>query len=252
MRLLCYNIQYTKFQGGYGLKNKFSEKTLKIIKWIAIGIGCAAVTLLSVMMVINSVVILSTQNKIYDTPKDITVNDYDCILVLGAGIRQGRPSDMLADRLNVAIELYKNGVAKKILVSGDHGQVDYDEVNVMKNYCIENGVPSEDVFMDHAGFSTYESIYRAKEIFGVSKMVICTQEYHLYRALYIAEAFDIEAVGVNCTLRNYVNQFMRECREIVARCKDTFTSLFKPQPTYLGDKITLNGSGDVTNDQIAQ
>ena len=203
-------------------------------------------------MLINSTVISTSQDRAFDTSDAVTATDYDCILVLGAGIVRNRPSDMLADRLNVAIMLYKNGVAPKILVSGDHGQADYDEVNVMKNYCIENGVPSEDIFMDHAGFSTYESIYRAKNIFGVNKMVICTQEYHLYRALYISEAFDIEAVGVNCTLRNYRNAFVRESREVAARCKDVFTSLFKPQPTFLGDKISLNGNGDVTNDQIAQ
>ena len=234
------------------MKIQFSEKALKIIKRIAVIIGCAAVALLCVLMLINLIVILSTQNKIYDTPTDVTAKDYDCILVLGAGIRQGRPSDMLADRLDVAIALYKNGVAPKIIVSGDHGKEDYDEVNVMKNYCIENGVPSEDVFMDHAGFSTYESIYRAREIFGVKKMVICTQEYHLFRAIYISEAFDMKVVGVNCTLRGYRNAFWRECRDVVARCKDYFTSIFKPLPTHLGDKISLGGSGDVTNDQIAQ
>ena len=234
------------------MKNPFSQKTLKIINRTLTVTGYIIAAVACIAMLISSIVIISAENKIFATPDEVAPGDYDCILVLGAGIRQGRPSDMLADRLDVAIELYKNGVAKKILVSGDHGQVDYDEVNVMKNYCIENGVPSEDVFMDHAGFSTYESVYRAKEIFGVSKMVICTQEYHLYRALYIAEAFDIEAVGVNCTLRNYVNQFVRESREVAARCKDVFTSLFKPQPTFLGDKISLNGNGDVTNDQIAQ
>ena len=234
------------------MKNPFSPKTLKIIKRIAIGVGCVAIALLCAIMAINAVVLLSVKNKIHSKPSDVTAKDYDCILVLGAGIVRDRPSDMLSDRLDVAIELYKNGAAPKIIVSGDHGQEDYDEVNVMKNYCIENGVPSEDIFMDHAGFSTYESIYRAKEIFGVDKMIICTQEYHLYRALYIAKAFDIDAFGVNSTLRGYRGQFVRECREIVARCKDYTTSLFKPLPTYLGEKISLGGSGDVTNDQIAQ
>ena len=216
-----------------------------IAAYTALALLCAAV-------VINLAVVFSASNRIYEAPSSITEKDYDCILVLGAGIRQGRPSDMLADRLDVAIELYKSGVAPKILVSGDHGKEDYDEVNVMKNYCIEKGVPSEDVFMDHAGFSTYESIYRAKEIFGVEKMVICTQEYHLYRALYISKAFDIDAVGVNCTLRSYHNAFWRECREVVARCKDYVTSIFKPQPKFLGDKVSLKGDGNVTNDKNPQ
>ena len=234
------------------MKNPFSQKTLKIIHKTLPIIGYTITALACIAMLINVIVIISTQNKVLDSADDVTANDYDCILVLGAGIRQNRPSDMLADRLDMAIELYKNGVAPKILVSGDHGNEDYDEVNVMKNYCVENGVPSEDVFMDHAGFSTYESVYRAKEIFGADKMVICTQKYHLYRAIYIAEAFDIEAVGVNSTLRDYRNQFFRDCREIVARCKDYLASFLKPQPKFLGDKISLDGDGNITNDKIAQ
>ncbi len=211
--------------------------------------ACAAFALVLIAIAMNIAIVLSAKDKIRPEPSAITETDYDCILVLGAGVAKNRPSDMLADRLDMAIELYKNGVAPKILVSGDHGNEDYDEVNVMKNYCMENGVPSEDIFMDHAGFSTYDSVYRAKNIFGVEKMVICTQQYHLYRAIYIAEAFDIEALGVNSTLRDYRNQLFRDCREIVARCKDCLASLFKPHSKYLGESISLDGDGNVTNDK---
>lgn len=234
------------------MKKTFSTEDIKMIKRIIIIAACVAFVLICIAIAMNLIIVLSTKNKICESPSSVTDKDYDCILVLGAGIRQNRPSDMLADRLDMAIELYKSGVAPKILVSGDHGNEDYDEVNVMKNYCVENGVPSEDVFMDHAGFSTYESVYRAKEIFDADKMIICTQKYHLYRAIYIAEAFDIEAVGVNSTLRDYRNQFFRDCREIVARCKDYLASFLKPQPKFLGDKISLDGDGNITNDKIAQ
>ena len=78
-------------------------------------------------------------------------------------------------------------------MSGDHGQIEYDEVNTMKQVAIDAGVPSNDIFMDHAGFSTYESIYRAKEIFEADKLIIVSQEYHLYRALYIAKQLGIES-----------------------------------------------------------
>ena len=227
----------------------FTPKVLKILKRIAIVGMCLCLALIALVMTVNSIVLIRTGNRVCRTPADVTDTDYDCILVLGAGIVRGRPSDMLADRLNIAIELYKNGVAPKILVSGDHGQEDYDEVNVMKNYCIENGVKSEDVFMDHAGFSTYESVWRAKEIFGVKKMVIATQEYHLYRALYIADALDIDAIGVDAALRGYRGEFWRISRELMARCKDFGMSMIKPQPTYTGEKISLDQSGDITNDQ---
>lgn len=127
---------------------------------------------------------------------------------------------MLQDRLDEGVKLYKEGIASKIIMSGDHGREEYDEVNIMKEYAIEQGVPSEDIFMDHAGFSTYESIYRAKEIFDADNIVIVTQEYHLYRALYIAEKLDINAYGVNSDPRKYSGQTFRELREILARNKD--------------------------------
>jgi len=176
------------------------------------------------------------------------VEDIDCIIVLGAGIWGDGPSPMLEDRLLEGISLYEDNVASKIIMSGDHGRNDYDEVNVMKKYAIEKGISSNDIFMDHAGFATYDSIYRAKEIFEAKKIVIVTQEYHLYRALYIANSLGIEAYGIPSNPRSYSGQFMREIREILARDKDFVKCLFKPKPTFLGDTIPVSGDGDVTND----
>lgn len=177
------------------------------------------------------------------------LEDVDCILVLGCKVNGETPSDMLNDRLRCGISLYKNGAAPKLLMSGDHGTVGYDEVNAMKQFAIDRDVPSEDVFMDHAGFSTYESVYRAKEIFGAKRIIIVTQEYHLYRALYVAKQLGLEAYGVNSDYNVYTNGTHREVREVLARNKDFFTSLFKVKPTYLGDSIPVSGNGDVTNDK---
>lgn len=174
---------------------------------------------------------------------------YDCILVLGAGVNGDKPSNMLEDRLLVASELYFRGMAPKLIMSGDHGSESYDEVNVMKAYAVSLDIPSEDIFMDHAGFSTYESIYRAKIIFGVERLIVVTQEYHLYRALYIAEELGLDAVGVSADIREYRGEPYRETRELLARTKDAFMCSFKPRPTYLGDKISLSGNGNVTNDK---
>ena len=102
--------------------------------------------------------------------------------------------------------------------------------------------------MDHAGFSTYESMYRAKEIFGVKKVIIVTQGYHLYRAVYIAESMGLEAYGVASDYRSYAGQMSRDIREILARVKDFGTSILKPYPTYLGETIPISGDGDLTND----
>lgn len=177
------------------------------------------------------------------------LEDVDCIIVLGCKVNGDTPSDMLEDRLLCGINLYNNGTAPKLLVSGDHGRDSYDEVNTMKRYAVDKGVPSEDVFMDHAGFSTYESIYRAKEVFGAEKIVIVTQSYHLYRAVYVARELGLEAYGVSSDYDVYVAKVQRNLREILARNKDFFAVKLDVQPTYLGDAISLSGSGDQTNDK---
>ena len=197
---------------------------------------------------INLYIILSTKRQIIKEEDYKKLSDIDCIIILGAGIVEDKPSHMLEDRLSEGIKLYQNNISDKIIMSGDHGREEYDEVNVMKNYAIQKGIPSENIFMDHAGFSTYESIYRARDIFKAKKVVIVTQKYHLYRALYIANQLGIEAYGVGADPRQYVGKIYREIREILARNKDFIKCIFKPEPTYLGETIPVNGNGDITND----
>ena len=173
----------------------------------------------------------------------------DCILVLGAGLKpDGTPNNMLRDRLDKGIEMYREGAAPKILLSGDNGQVEYDEVNAMKDYVLKAGIPSEDIFMDHAGFSTYESMYRARDIFLVKKAIIVTQKYHQYRALYTARGLGIEGWGVTPEPRTYSGQSYRDAREILARDKDFLKMIVKPEPTYLGNTIPISGSGLASHD----
>lgn len=173
---------------------------------------------------------------------------YDCVLVLGCGVWGDTPSHMLEDRLLEGISLCQSGASKKLLMSGDHGRKGYDEVNVMKKFAVDRGIPSEDVFMDHAGFSTYESMYRAKEIFKAEKILIVTQDYHLYRAIYDARVLGLEAYGVASNPRSYGGQLYRDIREILARNKDFIYSIIKPEPTYLGEAIPVQGNGNLTND----
>ena len=206
------------------------------------------ILLIILILVINLYVILTTKSKIKDI-NDIEDNDIDCIIVLGAGIRGENPSPMLEDRLLTGATLYKKNITNKFIVSGDHSEKYYDEVNVMKKYLIEQNIESKDIFMDHAGFSTYDSIYRAKEIFKTKKVIIVTQKYHLYRALYIAKELDLEAYGVVANRRTYSNQLKRDIREIAARVKDLIKCIFKPTSTYLGEIIPVDGNGDITNDK---
>lgn len=201
------------------------------------------------VLAINSYVIGSTKDRMLKEGNSTSLDDVDCIVILGAGIWGDKPSPMLQDRLEEGIHLYKEGVAPKIIMSGDHSREEYDEVNIMKQYAVDRGVLSEDIFMDHAGFSTYESMYRAKEIFDAKNIVIVTQEYHLYRALYIANQFDINAYGVNADPRKYAGQLYREFREILARNKDVLNCIIKPEPTFLGESIPVSGNGDITNDK---
>ncbi len=222
-------------------------KILLIILACALALGALGA---SAALIANAHVKHSTADLIISPEQAAELEDVDCIIVLGCLVKNdGVPSDMLADRIEVGVTLYQNGTSPKLLMSGDHGRDEYDEVNVMKACAIDAGVPSEDVFMDHAGFPTYESIVRAKEIFGADKIVIVTQEYHLHRALYIANALGIKAFGVSADLRGYAGQTKRDVREVLARIKDMGYAILKPAPTYLGDPISLDGSGDVTNDK---
>ncbi len=197
----------------------------------------------------NGVMLLTARGSIL-TPEALGRDRGNCILVLGAGLLpDGSPNLMLSERIAMGVELYKAGAAPKLLMSGDHSRPDHDEVNAMKDAAMAAGVPSEDIFMDHAGFNTYDSLYRAAAIFGAERLIIVTQAYHLPRALYIARALGMEAVGVPCDTRRYPGQFNRDVREILARDKDLFKCLFLPRSTCLGEAIPLSGSGDVTNDR---
>ena len=198
---------------------------------------------------INAYVKGTAANRILTAEQAAELENVDCVLVLGCLVKNnGVPSDMLHDRLRRGVELYEVGAAPKLLMSGDHGREDYDEVAAMKKFAIEAGVPSTDVFMDHAGFSTYESIVRAKEVFQAEKIIIVTQEYHLYRAIYLAQQLGLEAYGVSSDYRSYYGQTGRDLREILARVKDFGSCIFKPEPTYLGETIPINGDGNLTND----
>ncbi|HBL85128.1 MAG: SanA protein [Clostridiales bacterium GWF2_38_85] len=228
--------------------NKKAKKKKHILLRIIIILLVLSFLMIAFVTGINLYVKASVKAHII-TPEAAAELNADCIIVLGAYVMpNGYPSDMLEDRILRGIELYENGASGKIIMSGDHGQSEYDEVNIMKQYAVEKGIPSSDIFMDHAGFSTYESLYRARDIFLAKKVIIITQEYHLYRALYIAEQLGLEAYGVASNQHEYIGQTNRDIREILARVKDFGYCIFQPEPTYLGETIPVFGDGDSTND----
>ena len=180
-----------------------------------------------------------------DTLKD---RDAECIMVLGAGIKDDEtPTPMLKDRLDAGIMLYKAGVAPKLLLTGDNGTEAHNEIHVMLNYVKDAGIPEKDIFCDHAGFSTYDSMYRAKNIFHVKNLIVVTQIYHEYRALYIAEKLGLLAVGVSSDQYSYAGQSGRELREIAARVKDYLKVKGQPESLLGGEAIPISGNGIKTH-----
>ena len=227
-------------------KNKKTRKGLLIAFWVLLSLGLLGIC---TVLGINLWVTGTVRDRILTEQQAAQLQDVDCILVLGCQVRSdGTPSHMLEDRLKRGVALYDAGAAPKLLMSGDHGTKYYNEVDAMKRYALEAGVPSADVFMDHAGFSTYESMSRAIRVFEADKILIVTQEYHLYRALYVAKALGIDAYGVAADYRTYSGQLSRDIREVLARIKDFGMAIAKPDPTFLGDKIPITGNGEQTHD----
>ena len=224
-------------------KSKAKSKMKSRIKKISLTLVVLIVAIALTPFVINLWVVKTMESSILSQEDPMLTNSNpQCILILGAGLNwDGSPSPMLKDRLDTGISLYNKGVAPKILLSGDHGKKYYDEIKSMKNYCLEHGVPFEDIFLDHAGFSTYESIIRAQKVFEVERLIIVTQEYHLFRALYTAKKTGLDVYGVSASLREYSGQELRDQREFFARNKDFLQTLYWPDPTYLGEPIPING-----------
>lgn len=182
-----------------------------------------------------------------DCAKDI--GNYPVAIVLGArSYGTTQVSDVYADRLQTAVNLYKKDKVSKILVSGDHGQINYDEVNAGKNYLLEAGVEAADIFLDHAGFDTYSSIYRAKNIFNINTALVVTQKYHLSRALYLGSELDLNLLGCASDLREYQNIKKMKQREILARVKAWINISFGTLPKYLGYTYDISGNGEQTWD----
>lgn len=208
----------------------------------------AALLLLAAIVsiaVINGIVV-NTADR-YIVAKDRLSDDVaDCIIVLGARVYADRGlSPMLQDRVDEGIRLYNEGRAPKLLMSGDNSVVNYNEVYAMKQYAVENGVPANAIFMDHAGFSTYDTMYRAKAVFAVETAIVVTQRYHLYRAVYVGQSLGIDIKGVAAKQIDYPGQGSRDAREIAARVKDFGMVVFRPEPKFLGDVIPITGQPPV-------
>lgn len=228
------------------MKKLFKNKKFKIF---VISLLCVGFLCVGSVIGINAYMISYVSDYLIEAD-DLENYSFDCITVLGAGLWDGEPSPMLKERLDFALEAYETGCSTKFLMSGDHGREDYDEVNEMKDYVVENGVDKDSVFLDHAGFSTYETMYRARDVFKVEKTLIITQKYHLYRAVYNARKLGIDAYGYLREEKIY--SVGNDIRESAARVKDFFYCISQPEPTYLGEEIPIKtASATLTDDRTS-
>ena len=200
-------------------------KTLLVIAVIGGVVGAV------VLLILNAVVMAPGKERILSPDEAAKLTEVDCVLVLGCQVKpDGEPSHMLHDRVMQGVDLYERGAVPVLFMTGDSRRENYDETGTMKALAVASGVPSEAVVTDPYGLSTYDSILRAKEIYGYDKILIVTQEYHLYRAIYIAVQNGIDAYGVASDPRPYAGQIFREVREVAARAKDFLYCLLDPAP----------------------
>jgi SanA protein len=202
------------------------------------------------ILMINAGMIIAAGKYVYTDINAIPPRT--AVLVLGSLTYGTRLSPVLHDRVVGGIKLVENGKGKKILLTGDHGQLRYDEVNAMRLFVLENApdIPEENVFMDHAGFNTWDSMYRARDVFEVKDLIIVTQEFHISRALCMARSLGLDAVGYSLSEDRFSKASIRawRFREYFARVKAFFFIVVKPKPRYLGEKIPITGDGRLTWD----
>jgi len=208
------------------------KKYFKIALYLLI-IGLVAV------VSVNYYVKSSTKKNIHYSLKRFPKNDVG--IIFGAGINGDQPSKYLKDRLDAGILLYKAKRINKILLSGDNGREEYDELTVMKNYCFRNGVDTTKIFIDYAGFDTYSTMYRAKHIFKIKKATLISQEYHLNRAIYIGQKLGIKSVGYSANKGEYRGYKYVTFREYLSIFKSFFDVLRNREPRFLGKPINING-----------
>ncbi|MFH1731395.1 MAG: ElyC/SanA/YdcF family protein [Planctomycetota bacterium] len=218
-----------------------------LLTCIAAAAACGLCAL-AVGLCANLAIKRSAEAAISRKPEDVP--EKPVAIIFGAKVGSQGPSHILSDRLDAGLRLYKLGKVKKLLLSGDHGRKGYDEVNAMRAYALERGVPPEDIFLDHAGFRTYATLYRARDVFGVTSAVLVTNEFHLPRAIYTGKQFGLDVVGLTSDARTYRTWFFNDCREFLARTLAWMQiNITQPRPKYLGPRIDITGDGRVTHDK---
>lgn len=209
-------------------------KKLFLVTVVLILLGTLAITIL------NFRIKQSTKAQTFSTLQGLP-NAYTAI-VLGASVKSnGNLSVILRDRVESALFLYNEGKVKRFLLSGDNGSKNYNEPKAMKKYLIERGVPEDHIYLDYAGFDTYDTMYRSSAVFEVESAIVVTQEFHLARALYIANNLNLNYYGYTGDKRAYAHEEYQARREFLANVKAYLELTLGKKPTYLGSKIPIMG-----------
>jgi vancomycin permeability regulator SanA len=215
------------------------RKSLRVRRWFLIFVLLTLAAFAAIERMAQTEIQAVVDGHIYPTVD--SVPSRPVALVFGAGIRPGgKPSLILEDRIQTAVDLYKAEKVRKILMTGDNGSLDYNEVAVMRRTAIKMGVPGRDVVKDHAGFRTYDSCYRARDVFEVKSAILVTQAFHLPRAVYLARSMGLDAVGVTADGRPYAAIGNYSWRERLA-CAWSWVEInvTRPLPRYLGPKLPV-------------
>ena len=222
---------------------------MKAIKRILISTLIVLTIIILSTIIINIHIVKSTEKFIYDNID--SVPEHYTAIVLGAGVRNGHPTPIFQERLQTGDALISKGKAQKMLITGDHGRKKYDEVNTALQFLKNKHSDTDFIFLDHAGFSTYESMYRARDVFQVKDAIVVTQPFHIHRSVYIARQLGLDAVGCK-TISSYqfpkTNIIKWYLREVLARVKTFILIKTNAKPTYLGEPIPITGSGKETQE----
>lgn len=216
--------------------NDMSLRRIAYYATVLILLAAAGITLLPIVMR------FSVDRYIYASLEAVPMTD--AVMVLGASVINGKPSPVLERRAKTAIDLYLAGRSANILVTGDNGALNHDEVTPVRKYLLDAGIPAGDIFLDHAGFDTYSSMYRARAVFEADSITIVTQDFHLPRALFLARSLGLEAYGVPA--EGGVGSGRDYLREIPASVKAVLNLMMRREPKYLGETIPLDGDGSTT------
>ncbi len=228
--------------------NKTDKKTGRVFKTLLKVTLILLIVGVLTVAVCNIIVIASASKYIVDFDTAAELGNIDCIIVLGAGVKEdGTLSNILHERVECGMNLYFSGASERLLLSGDHSRENYNEVGAMKEYMVSRGIDKNVVFTDHAGFDTYDTAYRAKEIFKAERVLIVTQDFHISRAVFIARSVGLDAYGVECDTGRLGNNIFDDLREVAARTKYVLDAIFKPKPKYLGEAIPIWGEASLTD-----